>query len=72
MLTAYRRQVSGGGGIDKFRIKITGAPGAVIYDNRWARPRTSTTPTRPLWAGGASSSTSNRDPEFIGNPEHHE
>ena len=33
LLTATDGQVSGGGGIDKFRIKIRDAGGAVIYDN---------------------------------------
>jgi PKD repeat protein len=33
VLTAYDGQVTGGGGVDKFRIKIT-QNGVVIYDNR--------------------------------------
>ena len=33
MLTAIDGQVNGGGGVDKFRIKITG-PGGVVYDNQ--------------------------------------
>ena len=33
VLTAYDGQVTGGGGVDKFRIKITDG-GTVIYDNR--------------------------------------
>ncbi|HKY42034.1 MAG TPA: cadherin-like domain-containing protein, partial [Pyrinomonadaceae bacterium] len=33
VLTAYDGQVNGGGGIDKFRIKIT-RNGTVVYDNR--------------------------------------
>ncbi len=32
LLTATDGQVSGGGGVDKFRIKISG-PGGVVYDN---------------------------------------
>jgi hypothetical protein len=35
MLTAIDGQVSGGGGTDKFRIKITNAAtGAIVYDNQ--------------------------------------
>jgi hypothetical protein len=34
LLTAVDGQVSGGGGADKFRIKITNSAGVVVYDNR--------------------------------------
>jgi Calx-beta domain len=34
MLTAIDGQVNGGGGIDKFRIKIWGAGGVIVYDNQ--------------------------------------
>ncbi|HKA52592.1 MAG TPA: hypothetical protein VKJ47_02920 [Candidatus Binatia bacterium] len=35
MLTANDGQVNGGGGVDKFRIKIwDGATGAIVYDNQ--------------------------------------
>ena len=34
MLTAIDGQVNGGGGIDKFRIKIGGAGGIIVYDNQ--------------------------------------
>jgi VCBS repeat-containing protein len=34
LLTAVDGQVSGGGGADKFRIKITDSAGVVVYDNR--------------------------------------
>ena len=33
ILTAIDGQVSGGGGVDKFRIKIWGS-GGVVYDNQ--------------------------------------
>ncbi len=36
-LTAYDGQISGGGGIDKFRIKVT-LNGQVIFDNRMGVP----------------------------------
>ena len=36
-LTAYDGQISGGGGIDKFRIKIT-RNGQTIFDNRMGVP----------------------------------
>ena len=36
LLTAIDGQVSGGGGTDKFRIKIWDASGAVVYDNQAA------------------------------------
>jgi hypothetical protein len=34
VLTAYDGNMPGGGGFDKFRIKITTSGGAVVYDNR--------------------------------------
>ena len=34
LLTAIDGQVSGGGGMDKFRIKITTAGDGLVYDNR--------------------------------------
>jgi hypothetical protein len=33
LLTVTDGQVSGGGGVDKFRIKITDSSGNVVYDN---------------------------------------
>jgi len=33
LLTATDGDVSGGGGVDRYRIKITGAGGGVVYDN---------------------------------------
>jgi hypothetical protein len=35
LLTATDGDVTGGGGTDKFRIKITDAIGGVIYDNNY-------------------------------------
>jgi hypothetical protein len=38
-LTAWDGQISGGGGVDRFRIKIwQGSPGIVIYDNERTSP----------------------------------
>jgi hypothetical protein len=35
-LTAYDGDINGGGGVDRFRIRITGANnGAVVFDNRY-------------------------------------
>jgi len=34
MLTAIDGQANGGGGIDKFRIKIWDAGGVIVYDNQ--------------------------------------
>jgi len=34
MLTAIDGQVNGGGGIDKFGIKIWDAGGVIVYDNQ--------------------------------------
>ena len=33
LLTAIDGKIPGGGGVDKFRIKIMGAGGGVVYDN---------------------------------------
>jgi hypothetical protein len=35
LLTARDGDISGGGGVDKFRIKITDTSGAVVYDNAY-------------------------------------
>jgi len=34
ILTAIDGQISGGGGVDKFRLKVSGPDGVVIYDNQ--------------------------------------
>jgi hypothetical protein len=50
-LTAWDGQVSGGGGVDRFRIKIWyGAPGNVVYDNQMGDPD-GTDPTTALGGG---------------------
>lgn len=41
ILTAIDGQKSGGGGTDKFRIKITDAAGHVVYDNKPGQPDSS-------------------------------
>nr|MCU0508041.1 PKD domain-containing protein [Anaerolineae bacterium] len=41
ILTAIDGQIAGGGGTDKFRIKITDASGQVIYDNKMGQPDSS-------------------------------
>jgi hypothetical protein len=40
MLTATDGQINGGGGVDKFRIKIwdIDSGGAVVYDNKMGQP----------------------------------
>jgi hypothetical protein len=38
MLTATDGQVSGGGGVDKFRMKISDTAGAIVYDNQLNAP----------------------------------
>ena len=38
MLTAIDSQIPGGLGVDKFRIKITGAGAGVVYDNQRNKP----------------------------------
>ena len=37
VLTAYDGQVNGGGGTDRFRIRITTSSGTVLYDNRYGQ-----------------------------------
>lgn len=51
-LTLTDGQVAGGGGVDKFRIKITG-PGGVIYDNRLGNPDGLNTADPQEIAGGS-------------------
>jgi hypothetical protein len=41
ILTAIDGQAAGGGGTDKFRIKITDPSGVVVYDNRLGQPDSS-------------------------------
>ena len=36
-LTAYDGQARGGDGVDKFRIRIYGGPGGLLYDNEWTK-----------------------------------
>ena len=51
VLTAIDGQVSGGGGTDKFRIKITNrTTGQVIYDNQMNAPDTAD-PTTVIGGG---------------------
>jgi hypothetical protein len=51
MLTAIDGQISGGGGTDKFRIKIWNiGTGATVYDNQMSLPDDAT-PTTLLGGG---------------------
>ena len=51
-LTAYDGQINGGGGIDKFRIKIT-RNGQVIFDNRMGVPEDPDVADPQAIAGGS-------------------
>jgi hypothetical protein len=52
MLTGWDGQIAGGGGVDKFRIKITNhASSAVVYDNQLGAPDTADAST--ALAGGS-------------------
>ena len=44
LLSSIDGQVSGGGGVDKFRIKIWDTNSVVVYDNRMAQPMMPTQP----------------------------
>jgi hypothetical protein len=45
-LTAYDGDIAGGGGVDKFRIRITGANnGPVVFDNRYKNSGGALNPT---------------------------
>ena len=50
MLTATDGQINGGGGIDKFRMKITDNNGGLVYDNLLNAPD-SADPTTTLGGG---------------------
>jgi hypothetical protein len=59
LLTAIDGQVSGGGGIDKFRIKISNATGAIVYDNQMGASDTGDASTA-LGGGSIVIHTSNK------------
>ncbi|OLC34830.1 MAG: hypothetical protein AUH84_04195 [Thaumarchaeota archaeon 13_1_40CM_4_38_7] len=50
ILTAIDGEINGGGGIDKFRMKITGSNGGLVYDNLLNAPDSSD-PTTVLGGG---------------------
>ena len=51
-LTAYDGQVTGGGGVDKFRIKVT-RNGQTIFDNRMGVPEDPDVADPQVIAGGS-------------------
>jgi hypothetical protein len=53
-LTAYDGQISGGGGVDKFRIRITNGNGNVVFDNRIWNSNLDVDSADPQALGGGS------------------
>jgi hypothetical protein len=51
-LTAYDGQVNGGGGLDKFRMKVT-RNGQTIFDNRMGQPDDPDIANPQVIAGGS-------------------
>jgi uncharacterized repeat protein (TIGR01451 family) len=52
-LTAYDGDITGGGGVDRFRIRITDGTGTVIFDNRNGQPTDMDTANPEAISGGS-------------------